>query len=83
LEAQEQQCLRFWERQLKPIGVTWADFMADEAVSAFKKPLFRRPKRQRLLQDLHSGDHLNRKPRPIRVLPQSARYRRRGRLGSR
>jgi DNA invertase Pin-like site-specific DNA recombinase len=58
LEAQEQQCRRFWERQLKPTGVTWANFMADEAVSAFKKPLFRRPQGQLLLLNLHSGDHL-------------------------
>jgi DNA invertase Pin-like site-specific DNA recombinase len=58
LEAQEQQCRRFWERQLKPIGVTWANFMADEAVSAFKRALFRRPQGQLLLLNLHSGDHL-------------------------
>jgi len=58
LEAQEQQCRRFWERQLKPTGVTWANFMADEAVSAFKKPLFRRPQGQLLLRNLQRGDHL-------------------------
>ena len=58
LEAQEQQCRRFWERQLRPIGVTWANFMADEAVSAFKRALFRRPQGQLLLVNLHRGDHL-------------------------
>ena len=29
----------------RPKDVTWADFWADEAVSAFKQPLFRRPQR--------------------------------------
>ena len=57
LEAQEQQCRRFWERQLRPMGVTWARFLADEAVSAFKKPLFRRPQGQLLLRNLQFGDH--------------------------
>jgi hypothetical protein len=32
--------------------------MADEAVSAFKKPVFRRPQGQLLLRNLQCGDHL-------------------------
>ncbi len=33
LEAQEQDCQRYWDRLLKPKEVAWAKLIADEAVS--------------------------------------------------
>ncbi len=57
LEAQRQECERYWDRLLKPKAVAWADLIADEAVSAFKKPLAKRKGGQQLLANLRRGDH--------------------------
>ena len=57
LEAQRQECRRYWERLLKPKAIAWADLIADEAVSAFKKPLAKRKGGQQLLANLRRGDH--------------------------
>jgi len=57
LEAQRQECHRYWERFLKPKAVAWADLIADEAVSAFKRPLAKRKGGQQLLANLRRGDH--------------------------
>jgi len=38
--------------------VTWANFMADEAVSAFKRPLLRRPHGRKFVTVAKPGDHI-------------------------
>jgi DNA invertase Pin-like site-specific DNA recombinase len=58
LEAQEQDCQRYWDRLLKPKGVTWVKLIADEAVSAFKRPLAKRKGGGELLNSVRRGDHV-------------------------
>ena len=58
VEAQEQDSQRYWDRLLKPKGVAWAKLIADEAVSAFKRPLFDRKGGKELLDSVHRGDHV-------------------------
>jgi DNA invertase Pin-like site-specific DNA recombinase len=58
LEAQRQSCMDWWERTLKPEGVGWGDFIADEGASAFKLGIFDRPEGARLIRDTFRGDHI-------------------------
>jgi DNA invertase Pin-like site-specific DNA recombinase len=58
LEAQEQECQKYWARLLRPRQITWARLIADEAVSAFKHPLPKRKGGRDLLASLHRGDHV-------------------------
>ena len=58
LEAQEQAARGFWERNLKGKGLEWAGFWADEAVSAFSRPLLRRPNGQKFVTVAGPGDHI-------------------------
>jgi len=58
LEAQEQTARGFWERSLKPKGLEWGGFWADEAVSAFSRPLLRRPNGQKFVTVARPGDHI-------------------------
>jgi DNA invertase Pin-like site-specific DNA recombinase len=58
LEFQEQACREFVERKLASKGVVWGGLFADEAVSAFKKHLPKRPKGIAMLKAMRRGDHL-------------------------
>jgi len=58
LEAQEQIAHSFWERNLKGKGLEWGGLWADEAVSAFKRPLLRRPNGQKFVTIAKPGDHI-------------------------
>jgi DNA invertase Pin-like site-specific DNA recombinase len=58
LEAQEQDCQRYWARLLRPKQIAWAKLIADEAVSAFKRPLANRKGGRELLASVRRGDHV-------------------------
>ena len=58
LEFQEQACREFCERKLESKGVVWGGLYADEAVSAFKKHLPKRPQARVMLKQMRRGDHL-------------------------
>jgi DNA invertase Pin-like site-specific DNA recombinase len=56
LEVQQDQCQRYHAYRLPEIA--WGGFFVDEAVSAYKKPVFKRPEGARLNDHLLSGDHV-------------------------
>jgi putative DNA-invertase from lambdoid prophage Rac len=58
LEAQEQDCQRYWARLLQPKQIAWAKLIADEAVSAFKRLLANRKGGRELLDSVRRGDHV-------------------------
>jgi putative DNA-invertase from lambdoid prophage Rac len=58
LEAQEQDCQKYWARLLQPRQIAWAKLIADEAVSAFKHPLAKRRGGRELLASVRRGDHV-------------------------
>jgi len=58
VEAQEQTARGFWERSLKAKGLEWGSFWADEGVSAFSRPLLRRPNGQKFVTVARPGDHI-------------------------
>ena len=58
LEFQETACREFCERKLAGKGVVWGGLYADEAVSAFKKHLPKRPQARVMLKQMRRGDHL-------------------------
>jgi hypothetical protein len=58
LEAQEQIAHGFWQRNLKGKGLEWGGLWADEAVSAFKRPLLRRANGQKFVTVAKPGDHI-------------------------
>jgi site-specific DNA recombinase len=58
LEAQEQIAHGFWQRNLQGKGLEWGGLWADEAVSAFKRPLLRRPNGQKFVTVAKPGDHI-------------------------
>lgn len=55
---QEIQAKEFYDRELAATGAVWDGFLADEAVSAFKKTLFLRPYGVWLFQHMREGDHV-------------------------
>lgn len=75
LEYQERRCRDFWERELKPLGIEWAELLNDEGISAFKKPLFQRPMGQKLLVEARPGDRIiiTRFDRVFRSMPDFVR----------
>jgi len=48
----------FWREKLEKDGVRWGEWIGDEGVSAYKRPLFKRRRGRRLLKLLQPGDHL-------------------------
>ena len=58
LETQERIAHGFWQRNLKAQGLDWGGLWADEAVSAFKRPLLRRANGQKFVTVAKPGDHI-------------------------
>lgn len=58
LEAQRDQCEKFWNDRLRNQGVGWGGVIADEGQSAFKLRLLDRQNGRKLPTLLKAGDHL-------------------------
>lgn len=58
LEAQRDQCEKFWRDRLQQQGVEWGGIIADEGQSAFKLRLLDRQNGRKLPTLLRPGDHL-------------------------
>jgi len=58
IEFQSRQALDFYGSTLAEQGVAWDGFLADEAVSAYKKMLFARPFGCWLFEHMRPGDHV-------------------------